>query len=223
MKFCQILIVSFSFMIFFSSCESDAVLIDFEDLSSLTPAPVIDQKYFIGEEFIENPSGVKLKVLPFKTHATTDPWCISDPFCYLEVINDDKSGGKGNEIHFHNVNLGVISPTNKKIKQISLKFGDYGGNVNLIENGVLHNPKYDPTLETDEKFIYISSPTASGLNIEVQGDGDTNPQGILKLSGTMEPFIFTFPGSEIPDTIYYAAIIGGGQEVWIDDIEIVFE
>ena len=100
-------------------------------------------------------------------------------------------------------------PGNKKVKSLSFKYADKGGNINLIENGQIHH---------DGNFGDITSPTANGLQINVGGF----PQGTLHLFDTMNKFHFTFPVAFFP-VLQYTAVVGGGQELWIDDLEIELE
>lgn len=190
-----------------SGCATTTI-IDFEDLSSVTtksptPTPVNPGDSFtVGATLIDNSSGVEIKVLPFQW--TNKNWTDKG---YVEIVSDNKAGGSGNEIHFNNACLGIISPKAKTIKKITTKFGDYGGNINLIENGFMRNY---------EDFALIPSPTSTGLKVIVTPG---LPLGTIKLSGDMDKFYYAFPVPPLFPVSKYSAVLGGGQELWIDDIE----
>ena len=200
----QIIVVSACAALLFCGCLPTTVSIDFEDLSSVSVggAPVtLSTRYPVGTVIVEEHSGVELMVLPFKW--STAGWGDG----YVEIVAGTMSGGTGNEVHFNNACLGIITPDKTVVKEMTVKFGEYGGNINLIENGTLHN--YDD-------YTGIPSPTASGVTVTVTG---TLPKANLKLKGTLGHFTYAFPTLPMaPPLPEYAAVIGGGQELWIDDI-----
>lgn len=190
--------------IIFCGCIPTTTVIDFEDLGSITigGAPItLGTPLPVGTIILDEHSGVQFIVLPFKWIGPG--WGDG----YVEIVTGTMSGGTGNEIHFNNACLGVITPnTISPIKKFTMKFGDHGGNINLIENGALHNyPDY----------FGIPSPTASGVTVTLIG---TLPKAILDLNGTLSHFTYAFPTYPITPLPLYAAVIGGGQELWIDDI-----
>ena len=158
----------------------------------------------VGTTLIEHDSGVKILVLPYQWPALN--WTDNG---FVEIVPGTKAGGSGNEVHFDNACLGLITPKNAAIKELSVKIGEYGGNVNLIENGAIHN--YDD-------YSQIPSPTPSGLTVTVTG---TPPKGVLQLKGQMAKFYYMFPVPPGFPILEYSAVIGGGQELWIDDISFV--
>lgn len=199
----HITIISACAAVLFCGCLPTTTVIDFDDLSSISisGAPVTLGTHLpVGTIIEEEDSGIKLIVLPFKWIGTG--WGDG----YVEIVIGTMSGGTGNEVHFNNACLGIIMPENTTIKQMTIKFGDYGGNINLIENGTLHNY---------EDYTGIPSPTLSGVTVTVTG---TLPIATLELKGTMGQFTYTFPTYTITPLPLYAAVIGGGQELWMDDI-----
>jgi hypothetical protein len=199
----HIMLISVCAAVLFCGCLPTTTVIDFEDLSSISigGAPVTLGTHFpVGTIIDEEDSGVQLIVLPFKWIGTG--WGDG----YVEIVTGTMSGGTGNEVHFNNACLGIITPKKTTVKQMTVKFGDHGGNINLIENGNLH---------TFEDYTGIPSPTPSGLTVTVTG---TLPKAALELKGTMGQFTYAFPTYTITPLPLYAAVIGGGQELWIDDI-----
>jgi len=195
--------------------------IDFEDLSSVTettpggPPVTLGKPYQVGTIFVEHKSGVQMVVLPFQ---------LSDKVTWtdegsVQIVPSNKAGGSGNEMFFKSASLGIVSPHDKPIKSISAKFAKSGGNVNAIENGMLHN---------HPDFTKVPSPTATGLEIVIT-PGDPF-LGTIQLSGKMGKFYYLFPNPSAPGQPHpkispsnqYSAVVGGGSELWIDDIEIVF-
>lgn len=201
------------------SCRSSTITkIDFDDLSTLSATTAANptphavkpgDRFVVGDVLTERISGIQIVVMPFQwpAHPPAQPKWTHDG--YVTIEHGNKAGGSGNEIHFNNASLATIAPVGKKLKRITLKFADYGGNVNLTENGVLHNV---------DDFASIGSPTMNGLILKVTGTG---PAALLELSGTMKPS--KFPGP-LPPSVEgkdpdFVAVTGGGQELWIDDLE----
>ena len=200
----RIILLSACAAILFCGCPPSTISINFEDLSSITigGAPVtLGTHYLVGTTLVEEHSGVQLIVLPFQWGGGT--WTNDG---YVEIVTGTMSGGTGNEVHFNNACLGIITPQKAVIKQMTMQFGDHGGNINLIENGTLHN--YGD-------YANIPSPTPSGVTVTITG---TLPKAALALKGTMGHFTYAFPTYPITPLPLYAAVIGGGQELWIDDI-----
>lgn len=182
--------------------------IDFEDFyyrdpstSSLIKVSVGDS-FYVGDILIENSSDTEIVVLPFR-------WLNDTPTNkgHIRIDNSGRAGGTKQEIQFNNACLGIVSQNNETISNMKFKFGDHGGNINLIVDGTLYNELH---------FEKISSPIAGGIHLNVTGG---HPLGIIEFKGHMLPFYYVFPEQyQIPDR-KYSAIIGGGQELWIDDLE----
>ncbi len=190
--------------------------INFNDLSlisaQLPGGPVqpaqTNTHYPVGTKFIpkDKSAEVQLVVTPFQWPDKTT-WTTKG---FVEVVPTQKAGGSGNEVHFSNACLGVIAKNEKTATKISALYGDYGGNVNLIENGILHN--------CPDITKILQPPPVSSLKATV----GKLPQGTIKLNGTLAAFSYNnFPPSPLTDKCF--VIVVGGQEVWIDDIAIQFE
>ncbi len=220
MKFAYILFALVTLCIISCVPNTTTITIDFDDLSTLTavtssnsvPHPVnLGDTFEFGDVITEKTSGAMIVVLPcqWPPHAPNPPeWTTN---CFVEIVNTNNSGGSRNEIHFDNACLGVVVPIPQKLESVTLEFADLGGNINLIENGDLHN---------EDNFASIISPTTKGLILKITPAGGTS--GTLELSGNMPNFIF--PGPVPPaledKDIRYSVVIGGGQELWIDNLNI---
>ena len=196
----------------FSACGG-TVLVDFSDLStvretsSVVPVQVGD-RFNVGDILIESQTGVRIVVLPFRwpgpAHDAGCPpgWTTSGN---VAVVQDSMSGGTGTEIQFNNASLGIIAPVNQTVSHLEFKFGEHGGNVNVIVNGTLYQAE-----------DFRSIPTIPGVNMIVMG---TTPFGTVEMSGAINPFYYSFPCPAGFPTSQFTAVVGGGQELWIDDVE----
>lgn len=203
-----------------TGCSSTTTLIDFSNLSTVTPSgstvPVnVGDTFTVGDVLIENNSQIKFTVLPFQWGgAVHHPMCPAGvngwtPEGHINIVQDNMAGGTGTELHFNNATLGIIAPTGTKVTNIKLKFGDYGGNTNFIVKGAMYN--YN-------SFSLI--PAIPGLNLVVSAG---LPLGMLSLSGDIGQFYYTFPCPAFFPIQQYTAVVGGGQELWIDDVEFTIE
>ncbi len=109
-----------------------------------------------------------------------------------------RAGGTGTEIHVNNIHLSVSIGFGQVMQSARLRFGEYGGNVNLSVNGVTANV---PDLAK------LNGATLGGVTVSVPTGGFGNDMGVLELTGTMP---------DQPSGLGQLAI--GGQELWIDDI-----
>ena len=220
MKYAYVLLAIVTISFISCSPTKTHIKIDFDDLSTVTamtssnpsPHPVkLGDTFKVGDLITEKISGILIAVLPFQwpPHLPNPPEWTKNGF--IEIVKDNKSGGSGYEIHFDNASLGVVVPNQKKIEKSTLKFADYGGNVNLIENGVMHN---------EDDFASITSPTSKGLILKIIPGGSTS--GTLQLTGTITEFKFPGPISPALESkdFSYSYVIGGGQELWVDDLNI---
>jgi len=196
MKFKSIFIIAVFAALFLTSCCTNKILVDFENVSSSTTG----NSFNPGTTLTDNNTGVKIVVLPFRWSDGNLTTTGS-----AEIVTGNNAGGSGKDIHCNNVCLGIIIPENEINKsKVTAKFGEYGGNINLIENDQLHN--YD-------NFNMIPSPTASGVTINVTSG---LPLGTIELKGNIKNFYEPFPVKIYQDSLY--TIIIGGQELWLDDI-----
>lgn len=108
---------------------------------------------------------------------------------HASVQNGGLAGGAGNEIAVNNVNLAF--DFGASYSNLTLRFGEYGGNLNIEINGVLKN---------FADFINIDGGNIGGVTVAVASGGFGNDQGSLALSGTISSFSV------------------GGQELWIDNV-----
>jgi hypothetical protein len=102
------------------------------------------------------------------------------------IQNSGEAGGTGQEVWLNNVNIQV--DLCEPVEGISLRYGAYGGNQNLIVNGCLENFNDFATLPATMCGVSVSVTPTSGST------------GILTLCGTITNFSI------------------GGQEFVVDDI-----
>jgi subtilisin family serine protease len=148
--------------------------LDFEDLA-------LGTRYHFGDVFTT--SGVPITVTQFvwgNGIATT----TGSP----QVVALGRAGGSGNEIGANNSNLDFNF--GGSIDQLSLLFGEYGGNLNIDINGDFRN---------FGNFADINGQTIGGVTVSVV-NGLGNDKGSLTLSGAISSFAL------------------GGQELWIDNV-----
>jgi len=210
----NIIFLSVFVLLLMAGCKPTVV--DFDNLSSYTvsspnPMPVKPGNSFkVGTTLIDTSSGVVILVLPFKWHnppshlPPPSPWTDEG---FVEIVQGNKAGGSGNEIHFDNACLGIIAPDAKTIKNLSFKFGYYGGDVNLIANG---------TLCSSNNIASMPPTCLPKVGVSVSPHGNI---GVIELSGEMDKFYFSFPVPPKFPVLQFSAVIGGGQELWIDDLE----
>ncbi len=148
--------------------------VDFED-------PPLGTRHNILDMFTD--SGAKIFVGPFQWG--NGQW-TSDG--YAEVGDARLAGGAGQEIQVNNVNL--IFDFCSPIQSLSLRFGEYGGNLNIKINDEFVN---------FEDFSEIDGRNIGWVDVSViNGFGDDT--GSLEASGAINSFAV------------------GGQELWIDDV-----
>jgi len=150
-------------------------VINFEDL-------VAGTEYHVPDSFTSG--GIPITVAPFQTSG--GGWTSAG---VAKVGIGGHAGGSGNEINLNNVNLDFDFWL--PLTGLSLRFGEYGGNLNLKINGDFRN---------FENFDEINGGVIGGVEVTVV-NGHGNDKGILSLSG----------GS-------IAQFAVGGQELFIDDI-----
>ena len=139
--------------------------------------PPLDTTYHVPETFVD--SGVTISLEPFQ--GATDG--------YAYISNGGQAGGSGQEVWTNNVNLRFHFPVPPN--GLSLKFGAYGGILNIRING---------EFKTFGHFTDLHGSTIGGVGVSVETGFGTAAQGILILEGEITGF-------EI-----------GGQELAIDDV-----
>lgn len=149
-------------------------IIDFEDLTAGTSFNVGDMVTTSGvdltfEEFFWLPSG-----------STTDG--------FAEVWDSDQfAGGAGQDLETNNIN--VSFHFGDTLTDLSLLYGEYGGNVNLAINGDFRN---------EQDFDALDGVVVGGVMVNIVDLGGALRR--MELAGPIENFVI------------------GGQELWIDDV-----
>lgn len=144
---------------------------------------VLDTVYHVGDIFTE--SGVEINIQSFgwgSDQLTTG---------YAKIENRQLAGHTGQDIFVGNVNLSFNFGGPRE--SLSLRFGEYGGYLNINING---------DLRSFQNFADINGATIGGVTISVISvvNGFGNERGILQLSGTINSFAI------------------GGQELCIDHV-----
>lgn len=142
---------------------------------------VLNTVYHVGNIFTE--SGVEINIQSFDWGG--GQWTNTG---YAKIINGQLAGHTGQDIKVNNVNLSFNFGDPQE--SLSLRFGEYGGNLNININGDFRN---------FQNFADINGATIGGVTISV-ANGFGNDRGILQLSGTINSFAI------------------GGQELCIDHV-----
>ncbi len=156
------------------SSGARAANVDFEDLT-------LGTSYIVGDSFTSG--GVNVTNQTFT-------WSGGTPASggFSQVENGGLAGGSGLEIEVNNILLDFdIAPTTN----LSLNFGEYGGNLNIVVNGDFRN---------FANFTDIDMMMIGGVDVSVT-NGLGNDRGFLSLTGAITSFAI------------------GGQELWIDDLQ----
>lgn len=161
-----------------SNCASTAGFgpdcIEFED-------PPLGTTYSVGSSFVD--SGATVFVQSFE-------WSSGTPTSggHARIDDDGDAGGVGQEVWANNVNLRFIFPLQPNV--LFLRFGEYGGNLNIEINGDFRN---------FDNFATIDSWIIGGVEVTVS-NGFGNDMGTLTLTGEINSFAI------------------GGQELVIDHV-----
>lgn len=142
---------------------------------------VLDTVYHVGNIFTE--SGVEIIIQSFDWGG--GQWTNTG---YAKIENRQLAGHTGQDIQVNNVNLSFSFGSPRE--SLSLRFGEYGGNLNININGDFRN---------FQNFADINGATIGGVTISIV-NGFGNDRGFLQLSGTINSFDI------------------GGQELWIDHV-----
>lgn len=149
----------------------DNIILGFEDL-------LLGNTYNAGDSFVTG--GVTVNVHAFGGLTTG----------FAGVTGSGLAGGSGNEMQVNNVTLDF--DLSGPVPELSLLFGEYGGNLSITINGATQTPA---------NFVDLKGVTLGGVSIDVV-NGFGNDQGILRLSGEIAQFAL------------------GGQELVIDNVQI---
>jgi hypothetical protein len=177
---------TFSFEFVKGGAGTGGECVDFEDPGYGT-YPVFDALH---------DSGARIEVQPFQW--STGAWTYGG---VLDIGAAGRAGGSGQEAGTNNVNLAVALPTGCEV--MTLRFGEFGGNINVGINGDFRNV---------QNFADLHGAVIGGVPVTVvNGYGDD--QGTVRLEGAVWPSTFWLDGTPVE-----ASLIIGGQELWIDDI-----
>ncbi|MCA9211587.1 MAG: hypothetical protein KDB27_00860 [Planctomycetales bacterium] len=153
--------------------------IDFEDLT-------VGNTYVVGDSFVADNTGFQAKVTgrPFE-------WSNGVMFAggQATVESGNSSGATGQDISVNNINLD-FNFSAAPVNDLSMQFGEFGGNLNIAINGDFVN---------FEDFQDINGAVIGGTTISVV-NGFGQDTGVLNVSGSVNQFLV------------------GGQELWIDHI-----
>lgn len=166
-------------------CGPDSVTIDFGTLTNGT-------MYSVGDSITIGDATVK--VLPFQ-------WTGGTVTNGGTLMVDDmlKAGGSGLDVNLNNVCLGFSF--GRTVDSVSLKFGEYGGNINAQTN--------DDFVNQDNFFGMV----LPGIALTINDFGSS--KGSIVATGSMPPSSFALE----PGAGEFNFVIGG-QELWIDDIVV---
>jgi len=149
--------------------------IGFEDLA-------LGTRYHVPDRFMD--SEVEMTVRAFQWG--NGEWSTDG---FTEVDDEGRAGGSGQEMWINNVNLDFDFCCVLE-KGLTLRFGEYGGNLNIEINGIF---------KEFENFVDIDGANFDGVTVTVT-NGLGNDTGTLTLKGQIWSFAL------------------GGQELWIDDV-----
>lgn len=157
-----------------------------EAASTMTPCVRFESQplgatYNVGDNFID--AGVLVNALPFQW--ANGVWTNGGQ---IQVQNGGLAGGAGQEIHTNNINASF--DFGAPITDLSFRFGEYGGNINIEVNGDFRNI---------DNFADIDGLNIGGTAVSVI-NGFGNDMGVVQLVGMINSFTV------------------GGQELWIDDV-----
>ena len=141
---------------------------------------VAGMAYTVGGTFTDSGVGATLGAFQWSNGTWTSAGSA-------RIDSGSKAGGSGLSLNTNNINVKFDFG---RIGGLTLKFGEYGGNLNLRVNGEFRN---------FGNFAQINGQSVGGVTVAVT-NGNGNDTGTLTLSGVIEVF-------EI-----------GGQELWIDDL-----
>ena len=152
--------------------------IDFEDLPAVA-------SYAVGDSFVADNAGLQATFTgrPFE-------WSNGVVFAggSANVSNGNLAAVAGQEIGTNNILLDV--DFGHPVEDLSMNFGEYGGNLNVYINGDFVN---------FENFADINGAVIGGTNVSVT-NGLGNDAGVVEIDGVVNNFGF------------------GGQELWVDHI-----
>ena len=159
--------------------------VDFEELTLSTV-------YSVGDSFsVADASGT----LTFDVVAEAFEWAdgTMTSIGSATVVDDGLAGHFGNEMEVNNINL-TFTATTDQPPGLSILFGEYGGNINVMVNGSWINA---------DDFADLDNTALGGAKLFVPWGGDGDGTGQLLIDGQGSPI---------------TSFAIGGQELWIDHI-----
>ena len=164
----------------FFPCRGDSVRLDLEDLE-------LGKSFGVGDVF--NTGGVEVRV---DTFYLTPPDCVLNPAAggFTRVEDGRMACGNTHELAVNNVNL--VLDFGGPAVDVSLLFGEFGGNVNLEINGDCRNVR---------SLADLNGAVVGGVLVRAVAFPLGGNCGRLALRGLVHSFRL------------------GGQELWIDDIK----
>ncbi len=154
-------------------CPQDCC-IDYEMLA-------LGKMFNVGDTFMD--SGYWHAVRPFQW--SNGQWTNNG---HVQVTGNNLAGHVGQELTVNNANVQLHLPN--PVEDMTLHFGEYGGNINIRINGDFRN--FDNMQD-------INGAVIGGVSVSVTG-GNGNDTGVLTLTGVISEFMI------------------GGQEFFIDHI-----
>ena len=112
---------------------------------------------------------------------------------YVEVSSALGAAGAGRELLVNNANVRLLLPSPSGVLGLTLRYGEYGGNLNFAVNGDLRNV---------ENFAVLDGAVVGGAMVSVTG-GLGHDAGEVQISGAIASFAV------------------GGQEFFLDDLCVV--
>lgn len=147
--------------------------------SDLTPTT----KYHVGD--VITSTGREIEVEQFQWGNST--WTSSG---FAEVDTQNYSKGSGNDLNANNVNLHFLF--DYPVNEITLQFGDLGGNSNIKVNDDFRNVP---------DIMNLNGAMIGGVQVTINAiQQGANWYGKMTLDGNINEFVI------------------GGQELWIDNI-----
>lgn len=137
----------------------------------------------VGTTFTD--SGINMRTLSFQWD--NGAW-TNGGVAVVDALN--AAGGTGLELNLNNITV-AFSLGQQPASLIRLRFGEYGGNLNIKLNNDFRN---------FQNMQDIDGAVIGGVAVQVPTGGNGNDMGTLRLSGTIHSFSI------------------GGQEFYIDDV-----
>lgn len=186
--------------------RADSVLLDFEDLT-VGSVYTVPATFNTWGTLTKSSGSTSTKVKATITVGQFDwggsNWTAGGD---LTVENGGLAGGTGKELHTNNVNLAVKFDSGVQLTKFSFLFGEYGGGLNLGING------HFDTLENFDQAPAIPFP---GVVVNVTGPGITGQgTGKIEITGVIDEHTYDCNGVLHKATV----VVGGGQELWLDNI-----